>query len=241
MKPSVRISSIHSAFFRQLTVFALLFVTFESHAINSLPGASSNIEFVKLSSSPGLELYEGQDEFGRTWIKLKTEVKTPYWSLLNLLRDTESATEWVHNVAEVTLMETPNAYTDVVHTVMKAPWPFSDREMFTMSNIAIEEATKQMHIQIWQTDRYPATPKYQMMQHVEGVWSAQQLDDDFTEISWLGTGVAGGNIPDWLSISEMKSSTQKTFNMLRKKISEKKYQAKPSAYLRSTQNPAKQP
>lgn len=110
-----------------------------------------------------------------------------------------------------------------------------------MSNIMIQEATKQMRIQIWQTDRYPANPKYQMMQHVEGIWSTQQLDGDFTEISWVGTGLAGGNIPNWLSISEMKSSTQKTFKMMRKKISEKKYQAKPLAYLRSTQNPAKQP
>lgn len=110
-----------------------------------------------------------------------------------------------------------------------------------MSNIMIQEATKQMRIQIWQTDRYPANPKYQMMQHVEGIWSTQQLDGDFTEISWVGTGLAGGNIPNWLSISEMKSSTQKTFKMMRTKISEKKYQAKPLAYLRSTQNSAKQP
>lgn len=178
----------------------------------------------------GIEVATTIDNDGASWVKVSTVVPVHYWSLLNLLRDTQQATDWVDNAKQITLVKRPDFRTDIVHTIIHAPWPFANREMFTISTISFDIHNQSLTIDVEQMVEYQGSDKYVTMKNVKGTWLAKQIADQETHITWSGTGVAGGRIPDWLAISQLQSSTFKTFKNLRKTITATKYQDKPLAY-----------
>lgn len=208
----------------------------------------ASLEWRKQSSPENIELYSASDDQGLPWIKISTSLPVEYWQLLNLLRDTESATSWVDNASTIKLLQRPDENTDIVHTVINAPWPFSDREMYTVSTVSFDIASQSMKIDVSQL-RGPEqlqlfsvqteNSNAEMMKKVQGSWTSQRISEELTQITWTGTGLAGGSIPDWLSASQMKSSTVRTFTKLREKIIEKKYLNKPLAYQFSMKNHTK--
>lgn len=221
-----------------LVVYCLLMVLcalFPSSISANIALSNEELIWKLKSSKSNVEIYVAKDDDNVQWVKARTKVAGNYWSILNLLRDIDVAPQWVESISSIALIASPDYKTDIVHSVIAAPWPFSNREMVTISKVTLAIQQQSMTIQVSQTDCFSEDNNLQMMENVQGQWIAQQVSKEHVEIIWIGTGLAGGNIPDWLSFSQMKKSTRRTFQNLRKKISQKKYQGKPLAYLKSAQ------
>ena len=178
-----------------------------------------------------VKVWSAKDTSGNTWVKAETVVNAPWWSLLNLLRDTDSAVDWIDNVIAVKVVPQSDPLVDLVHTEFYAPWPFRNRMMSTRSQLTFDTIQSTLNIEVVQ---HPALFEHQdliAMEDIQGVWLASQINQNESRIIWTGTAKPGGSIPSWLARSEMKKSTYRTFVALRDKISQKKYQDKPSAYL----------
>lgn len=196
----------------------------------SFASSTENFEWQTEENINGIELATAVDALGLHWVKVSTVVEGRYWSLLNLLRDTPNATKWVDNAKVITLIQRPDYLTDVVYTVMHAPWPFANRQMTTVSALNFDISKQILQIDIQQSHDYEDNEDYVTMESIKGTWSSEQITTEQIRITWTGTGLAGGSIPDWLAISQLQSSTLKTFENLRDTISQTKYQAKPLAY-----------
>lgn len=177
-----------------------------------------------------VQVWNAEDEAGNTWVKAETVVLAPYWSLLNLLRDTQSAADWIDNVIDVKVVVQPDTLIDVVYSEFYAPWPFSNRTMSTKSILSFNTQQQSLSIDVRQHPKLFEKPHLVSMEDVQGTWKSTQISDKTSRITWQGTAKPGGNIPSWLAQKEMKKSTLRTFQALYNKVSEKKYQDKPLAY-----------
>lgn len=178
----------------------------------------------------GLTVWQAEDNQQRTWIKAQAEVETNYWGLLNLLRDTDSATKWIDNVIKVQSIPNSENYTDLVYSEFYAPWPFSNRMMSTQSTLRFFPSDEKLQIVVTQHPDFYDSKHLVAMQEIEGCWVAEQISISHSLITWSGTAKPGGMLPDWLVRSTMKKSTIKTFLGLQSQLQQKKYQGKPLAY-----------
>ncbi|BDX06313.1 hypothetical protein [Planctobacterium marinum] len=177
-----------------------------------------------------VKVWTARDDDDNQWVKAETVVNASWWSLLNLLRDTDSAIDWIDNVIAVKVVPQPDPLIDLVYTEFYAPWPFLNRMMSTRSTLNFDTIKSSLSIEVAQHPALFANTELIAMEDVQGAWQAIKMNQTESKIIWTGTAKPGGNIPNWLARSEMKKSTYRTFLALRDKISEKKYQDKPSAY-----------
>lgn len=213
-----------------MKTLVLIFALLSCARIACANNAVDEIHWQTQEHIQNIELATAIDDSGASWVKVSTVVDAQFWSLLNLLRDTQIATEWVDNAEQITLFQRPDYRTDLVYTVIHAPWPFANREMCTLSTVTFQIAQQTMNIAVQQINSCQRNEKNVVMENVKGSWYAEQISPNKTRITWYGTGVAGGSIPDWLAVSQLQSSTFKTFKKLRNKITTTKYQDKPLAY-----------
>jgi len=210
---------------------ALLFIWWFLLCFPALALSAPPTEWQLESSRNGVQVFSAEGDDDLTWVKAQILVSVPHWSLLNLLRDTANAETWIDNVISVELLLRPDIFSDVVRTRFHSPWPFSDREMQTFSSIIFHYPKQKLTIDVWQSYREEVTKGYVQMQHIKGQWVSEQINSEQSRITWTGTGVAGGSIPDWLASDVMLDSTAVTFTALGEHIGRKKYSDKPLAYL----------
>lgn len=198
-------------------------------ALATSPELEWRIEFDKHE----VKVWTARDDNNNQWVKAETVVNASWWSLLNLLRDTDSAVAWIDNVIAVKVVPQSDPFVDLVHTEFYAPWPFRNRMMSTRSTLNFNTIQSSLSIEVVQHPALFTDVKLVAMEDVQGVWQATKINQNESKIIWTGTAKPGGNLPSWLARSEMKKSTYRTFIALRDKISKEKYQDKPSAYLLS--------
>ena len=184
-------------------------------------------------SKSGVQVYMVQDSASQSWVKAQTVVNAPYWSLLNLLRDTQQADTWIDNIISVELLGQPDDYSDEVRSRFHSPWPFKDREMVTRSRVELSLPEKRLTITVTQVPTRSVNSDYVQMQNIAGVWTAVALNNEKTRIVWQGTGTPGGSIPNWIAKAAMARSTLRSFQGLRQQILVKKYHEKPLGYPKS--------
>lgn len=208
-------------------------------AIFALPVNASLSDWKLKKSANQIQIYTAVDATQQKWVKAITTVDAPWWSLLNLLRATDEGPEWIDNVLDVTLLSQPDEFTDVVRTRFNAPLWFQNREMVTQSLVSFQYSEQALLIDVEQDLQQPVSDGYTQMQSIQGQWKVMQATDKTSKITWVGTGVAGGKIPDWLAASVMIGSTFRTFKALRIRLLQEKYHVKPLGYILSSKNPQK--
>jgi hypothetical protein len=66
-------------------------------------------------------------------VKVQLDYQGSVSAFLHLLNDTNNATLWLHNVAQVKLLAKPSLTEDLVYTGFSAPWPLTERELVSCS------------------------------------------------------------------------------------------------------------
>lgn len=189
----------------------------------------------KLKKSKGdVQVFIEDSEEPIRAVKAEFVSSSALYSIVNVLRDIESAPQWMDSVKDVRLLARENVDIDLVATTLDLPWPFQDRLMVTRSQICHNDVT--LVIKIWDVPNIDVEVSdtdgkdVVRMSEIRGEWRVDTLDDDHIKLSYQGVGYPGGNIPNWLARGKLVSSTFKTFQQLQQQIVATKYQDKPLGY-----------
>ncbi|TLX47604.1 hypothetical protein C1E24_07615 [Pseudoalteromonas phenolica] len=152
-------------------------------------------------------------------------------AFLNLLNDTQNASEWLSNVRSVQSLPWHTKGENIVVTVLNAPWPVKDRVMLTHScHRLVSEATSKLLIKsIDKSKRAEFLPleqfkKYIFVAPIEGSWLLEETSNTLL-ITHQIYADPQGKIPTWLSNKTALKGVKKTFQNMAKQIYKKEYQA----------------
>ncbi len=73
---------------------------------------------------------------------------TTIQSLVALMNDTGAATKWLHDCKEAKVAKDISTAERVTYTVVNAPWPLDDRDMYVHSKISYDRAKEQISIKL---------------------------------------------------------------------------------------------
>lgn len=101
------------------------------------------------------------------------KLDVPAHSVLGLLYDLESATEWVYKTREMRILKELDADEGrIVYQLVSAPWPLSDREIISQSQGFMDPETSEIFIRITsKPDFLPENPNYVRVRQLEGAWN----------------------------------------------------------------------
>lgn len=143
---------------------------------------------------------------------------------LKLIRGSEADCSWIQHCASVKVFEGRNSNYQLVQTEIDSPWPFKNRVMLVYSSLVL--STDNQAITIAMTDAQEKThagsEQLIRMTNVSGEWKMEPLAKNTNgtpngyRLSYTGTGSPNGNIPKWIALSFLKSSTEQTFENLRR-------------------------
>ena len=157
-------------------------------------------------------------------IKVQLEYQGKLAAFLHLLKDTEHAASWLHNVAHVRLLQQRSVNEDVVYSQFSAPWPLADRELISCSSWT-QDSSFRLQMKVSDCgDLQPADPAKIRLRHFYAKWQLQLQPDGKVQLQYSGTANAGGNVPKWLSDPMVLLSSWRSFNGLKTEIEQPVYQ-----------------
>jgi hypothetical protein len=171
----------------------------------------------------GVSIYSKKSDSGYKEIRVKVIVEVNPHALIALLDDVAFSPQWIHNCTEVKVLDEISSTERLINSFFAAPWPVKDRDMVFYSKTTFIDNTVRIEI----SDRGDNTPhhkKYVRMQNMHGLWLANALEEGKSEITYIGSGNPGGNLPTFLANKELVSSMFKTFQNLSEVILLDEYQ-----------------
>jgi hypothetical protein len=141
---------------------------------------------------------------------------------LKLIEGSETDCSWIEHCASVRVFEGGGSDLQLVQTEIDSPWPFKNRVMLVNSSLALSPDKQSLTITLTDAVEKEHVGDEQLirMTNVSGEWKMEPLaattnttPNGFT-LSYKGTGSPNGNIPKWVALSFLKSSTEQTFENL---------------------------
>lgn len=152
-------------------------------------------------------------------------IDAPQHSVLSLLYDIESATEWVWKTREMrVLQEITENEGRVVYQLVSAPWPVSDRDIITRSTAFIDPETSEAFIKLeCLPDFLPENDRYVRVRQLEGAWNILPLSENSCRVVFRLHIEPGGEIPSWLANIAVIDTPYHTLNNLKDMVKREKY------------------
>ncbi|ACF46050.1 MAG: START domain-containing protein [Prosthecochloris sp.] len=153
------------------------------------------------------------------------KLDVPAHSVLGLLYDLESATEWVYKTREMRILkELDGDEGRIVYQLVSAPWPLSDREIISQSQGFMDPETSEIFIRITsKPDFLPENPNYVRVRQLEGAWNITPLSDESCRVVFRLHIEPGGEIPSWLANIAVIDTPYHTLDNMRTMVKMEKY------------------
>lgn len=164
-------------------------------------------------------------------------IDAPQHSILSLLYDIESATEWVWKTREMRVLQelTDDNEGRVVYQLVSAPWPVSDREIITRSTAYMDPVTKEAFISMeCLPDFIPENDRYVRVRRLEGAWNILPLDENRCRVILRLHIEPSGEIPSWLANIAVIDTPYHTLNNMRDMVKREKYRTPVDAAFKDT-------
>jgi hypothetical protein len=119
---------------------------------------------------------------------------------MELIRDTSRTQEWTYRSGGAEPIKIVNPHEHIIHTITRAPWPVSNRDIFLKAHYSQNAETLIVTIQYRSLDNYaPKLTDYIRMNLVEGSWTSTPKASNSIQVSHHMRADPGGSIPDWLA------------------------------------------
>jgi ribosome-associated toxin RatA of RatAB toxin-antitoxin module len=200
-----------------ITVFTLLTGTSNISAESkwTLEKKSDNIN-VYVRKLPGSDFKEFK---GVTLIK---DIRLA--TLIALLDDTSSYPRWMHDCKKAKVLKKINKRERLTYTVIKSPWPVSDRDSIAHSKIIQNLKTYEIKVLINGRPNYIVkAPDYVRVSHTKGFWSFTPLKSGMTKVVFQLHNDPGGSLPTGLANAFVVDMPFYTLKKMKLIIKEKKY------------------
>jgi hypothetical protein len=172
----------------------------------------------------GIKVYKRATSSAFVEIKAEMLVASRLSAFIALLQDTEATPSWLANISEVNVISQPDAYHHIVHSVFKAPWPIRNRDLVTRSYY-YQASDKTLYLEISNcADCLPTIKNTIRVNRMGSQWKLLPISPDWVLINYQGFVDPGGKIPIWFANIMALKATMETFQHLKLKIREKRYQ-----------------
>jgi hypothetical protein len=160
-----------------------------------------------------------------------THIKTDVSAFVALLRDTDSATDWMHNVKDFKVMTRPSDTENVVYTVNNTPWPVTDRDAYIRS-VMTATATGAVTSSLTAEPEFKeANEDYIRMPELKGSWVFTPQAEGMVEVVYQVHANPGGSLPDWLVNTIVVETPMNTLSNLQEIVVKDKYQGQTFAFI----------
>lgn len=206
------------------TPFALILIPLLS--ILCLIYADSKAEFTVEKEKNGIKVFTRKiDGSALKEFKGVTSIKTSLTSLVALMNDTDSYTQWLHECTAAKLVQAINLKERITYTVIHAPWPVSDRDTVTYSKISQDPKTKIVTIYLkGMADKYPAQPGKVRVPSLKGFWQFIPNKNGYVTVIYQLHSEPGGSIPDAIANSTTTDIPYNTLLNMHRVVKQEKFQ-----------------
>ncbi len=160
-----------------------------------------------------------------------TQIKASVNDFVALLQDSEVATNWMHNVIEFDVMESPSETENVIYTVNKTPWPVTNRDAYIRSEMTADANGVVTSSITGAADYKEANDDYIRMPELKGAWVFTPKADGMVEVVYQVHANPGGSLPNWLVNAIVVETPMNTLSNLHNIIQDEKYQGQSFAFI----------
>jgi hypothetical protein len=160
-----------------------------------------------------------------------THIKSDVSAFVALLQDQESATTWLHNVIEYTIIDAPSSTESLIYTVNKTPWPVTDRDAYIRSVFSADKMGAVTSTITGESDFAEDSEDFVRMPELLGAWKFTPMQDGMVEVIYQVHANPGGSLPDWLVNSIVVETPMETLANLHEVITDEKYQKQTFAFI----------
>ena len=176
--------------------------------------SSDNIE-VFIKPVPGSAIKE---------FRAVTVVQSSISSVLAILDDTSSYTQWSYRCSEAKLLYKKNDYERITYNVTSSPWPVDDRDIAVKSVISQNKTTAVVTIMLTGLPEYiPAKPNKVRMTKLNGYWMLEPLENGKLRVTYRLHSEPGGSVPETLVNNALIYIPYNTLYNLKKMINQAPY------------------
>ncbi|MFC1670357.1 START domain-containing protein [Spirochaetota bacterium] len=142
-------------------------------------------------------------------------------SLVAAFYDTASYTRWMKNCIKSSLLKKINSYERISYTVIRTPWPTTDRDTVVYSKVSQDPKTRIVTIAIKGLPNYiPKKKKLVRVAMMKATWKFEPLKSGVIKVTYRTVTDPGGWLPNGiasLSIVDMPMSTMNSLRNILKK------------------------
>ena len=138
----------------------------------------------------------GSDVLG---FKGETEFTVPFRKLVSLFHDFASYPRWVHQLAEMQVLEENGELEYVVRQVINTPWPMPKRELLIRTGLQVADAGAVALTMKGVPDYLPKRPDMHRVMETSGVWVFMPIDGGRVHITFVMHMNPGSDVPASLS------------------------------------------
>ncbi|MCL1911791.1 MAG: START domain-containing protein [Leptospirales bacterium] len=189
-----------------------------------LPSAAES-QWERVKNSNAIEVFV-KPVSGSTIKEFKavTEIQSSISSVIALLDDTNSYTQWMHRCTEAKLLYKKNDFERITYNVASSPWPVDDRDMAVKSVISQNKETAVVTIKLTGLPEYiPAKPKKVRMVKLNGYWLLEPLGSGRLRVTYRLHSEPGGSVPETLVNSSLVDIPYNTLYNLKRMVNQSPY------------------
>jgi len=156
--------------------------------------------------------------------KAEMTVRASLSALVELLDDVENQVNWIHNCAEARRLRTISRTEGINYTVIKAPWPVTDRDLIIRYKITQDEKTKEVKIEMTGDKSYIAEKRGLVrVPSMAGTWLYTPVGRGLVKITYQVHSETGGFVPASIANAFVVDAPYYTFINMREELKKPKY------------------
>jgi len=155
-------------------------------------------------------------------VKGVTEIEASPERILKVLRDVKGYPEWIHSCTVAEVLEISGDNEIIYYTVIKVPWPVTDRDMVQKMEIEDLQGSYQTHT-LSLPEFIPEKKGLVRMPASNGGWKLVGRVNGTTLVEMQFLNDPGGSIPGWLVNMLLTESPFQTMSGLKDQVKKDKY------------------
>jgi uncharacterized protein YndB with AHSA1/START domain len=183
--------------------------------------AEQSDPYQKFDSVRGIDLYRF-DTPGEEMPGFRGEVviDRPLEDVLQVLRDVEHHTEWMHRCAVSEILRTISDDRAIVYNRTDVPWPVADRDVVLDTRFETASEGRLVVLTVENTDPNlsPPPPRVVRMPKLSGFYRLWKMDASTTKVVYQVEADIGGRVPKWIAERVARDMPYETLSRLRARV-----------------------
>jgi hypothetical protein len=177
--------------------------------------------YQKVDSVHGIDLYRfdtpGEDMPG---FRGEVVIDRPLEDVVQVLRDVEHHTEWMHRCAVSEILQTLSDDRAIVYNRTDVPWPVADRDVVLDTRFETASAGRLVTLTFENTDPNlkPPPPRVVRMPKLSGFYRLWKIDANTTKVVYQVEADIGGRVPKWIAERVARDMPYETLSRLRTRV-----------------------